>query len=96
MCGGSWLAHKTKQATAKHLALLASLSRLGLSEHMRLQVWLCTLCAAAGGRRDRVAGMRGAHESSCQLALVEGHWRAHATRARPCAQDSACPLPLLG
>eukprot|EP00964_Phaeocystis_antarctica_P130442 scaffold94304_cov69-Phaeocystis_antarctica.AAC.1 len=27
-----------KQATAKHLALLASLGRLGLSEHMRLEV----------------------------------------------------------
>ena len=31
-------AHKMKQATAKHLALLASLGRLGLSEHMRLEV----------------------------------------------------------
>ena len=30
-------AHKTKQATAKHLALLASLGRLGLSEHMGLE-----------------------------------------------------------
>jgi hypothetical protein len=27
-------AHKTRQATAKHLALLASLGMLGLSEHM--------------------------------------------------------------
>ena len=30
-------AHKMKQATAKHLALLASLGRLGLSEHMGLE-----------------------------------------------------------
>ena len=29
-------AHKTKQATRKHLALLASLGKLGLSEHMLL------------------------------------------------------------
>ena len=27
-------AHKTRQTTAKHLALLASLGMLGLSEHM--------------------------------------------------------------
>jgi hypothetical protein len=32
--GGRGGAHKTKQATTKHLALLASLGRLGLSEHM--------------------------------------------------------------
>ena len=32
----SGAAHKTKQAMTKHLALLASLGRLGLSEHMLL------------------------------------------------------------
>ena len=31
-------AHKTKQATRKHLALLASLGKFGLSEHMALEV----------------------------------------------------------
>ena len=30
-------AHKTKQATRKHLALLASLGKFGLSEHMALE-----------------------------------------------------------
>ena len=33
-----WAAHKTKQAMTKHLALLASLGKLGLSEHMLLEV----------------------------------------------------------
>ena len=31
-------AHKTKQAVTKHLALLAALGKLGLSEHMVLEV----------------------------------------------------------
>ena len=35
---GGWAAHKTKQAMTKHLALLASLGKLGLSEHMVLEV----------------------------------------------------------
>ena len=30
-------AHKTKQAVTKHLALLAALGKLGLSEHMMLE-----------------------------------------------------------
>ena len=34
--GRATAAHKTKQETTKHLALLASLGRLGLSEHMLL------------------------------------------------------------
>ena len=38
MCAAGWAAHKTKQAMTKHLALLASLGKLGLSEHMVLEV----------------------------------------------------------
>ena len=34
VCAAGWAAHKTKQAMTKHLALLASLGKLGLSEHM--------------------------------------------------------------
>ena len=34
--GRATAAHKTKQETTKHLALLASLGKLGLSEHMLL------------------------------------------------------------
>ena len=39
---GGWAAHKTKQAMTKHLALLASLGKLGLSEHMMLEADLRT------------------------------------------------------
>ena len=49
MCAAGWAAHKTKQAMTKHLALLASLGKLGLSEHMMLEADL-RRHTEAGGR----------------------------------------------
>ena len=47
-------AHKTKQATAMHLALLASLGRLGLSEHMWAEAAdLTDLLRQGAGARGR-------------------------------------------
>ena len=48
-------AHKIKQATRKHLALLASLGKFGLSEHMALEADLP--CAATGAGRRTVKGI---------------------------------------
>ena len=51
---GAGQAHKTKQATRKHLALLASLGKFGLSEHMALEVDLRRQGRASGARSNRV------------------------------------------
>ena len=50
-------AHKTKQATRKHLALLASLGKFGLSEHMALEAEADLPCAATGAGRRTVKGI---------------------------------------
>ena len=47
-------AHKTKQATRKHLALLASLGKFGLSEHMALEA---DLRGDRGGQAHTVKGI---------------------------------------
>ena len=67
-------AHKTKQATTKHLALLASFGKLGLSEHMLLWLevdrrWICGGRGAGAGARSKEgakhASGAGAHVLAC-------------------------------
>ena len=49
--GGRRAAHKTKQGMTKHLALLASLGKLGLSEHIVVVESVVDLRGARQGRR---------------------------------------------
>ena len=49
------LAHKTKQAITKHLALLASLGRFGLSEHIVFQEGALRARTAFCGNRGTAA-----------------------------------------
>ena len=69
VCAAGWAAHKTKQAMTKHLALLASLGKLGLSEHMVLEV-------EADLRRQGAAHGLSKHASG----RLQGAYRAPTTR----------------
>ena len=50
-------AHTTQHAAAMHLALLASLGKFGLSEHMALEAEADLPCAATGAGRRTVKGI---------------------------------------
>ena len=71
-------AHKTKQEMTKHLDLLASLGRLGLSEHM-LQVDLEGQEPTRGVRLRRQSGVQTNSE----------RWRGAAENPNTCASSHA-------